>query len=62
MLQEQTETAYCPDWYVVMQAAKYLNVAPWELIEHSVWYQDKALIAMSAEHQAQEILNVKKGG
>jgi hypothetical protein len=45
----------CPDWYAVVQAAKYLQVAPWQLIEQSVWWQDKALIAMTAEHQAEEL-------
>jgi len=48
--------AWCPDWYAVMQAAKYLGVAPWELMEQSIWWQDKALIAMAAEHQARKIL------
>jgi predicted chitinase len=44
-----------PDWYPLMQAAKYLNVAPWALLEASAWWKDKALIAMSAEADAQEI-------
>jgi hypothetical protein len=43
-----------------MQAAKYLNVAPWQLLEVSVWWQDKALIAMTAEHQAQKIISEHK--
>ncbi len=46
----------CPDWYAVMQAARYLKVPMWELMEQSIWYTDKALIAMTAEHEAQEIL------
>jgi hypothetical protein len=44
----------CPDWYATVQAAKYLEVAPWELLKQSIWWQDKALIAMTAEHEAQE--------
>jgi len=60
VLGEETETAYCPDWYAVMQAAKYLNVAPWELVDQSVYWRDKALIAMSAEAQAQKILDTRK--
>jgi len=44
-----------PDWYPSMQAAKYLNVPWWDLLEQSVWYRDKALIAMSAEAEAQNI-------
>lgn len=47
----------CPDWYGLIQAAKYLNVAPWQLLEQSVYWRDKAIIAMSAEHDAQDILN-----
>jgi hypothetical protein len=45
----------CPDWYAFIQAAKYLGVAPWKLLKQGVWWQDKALIAMSAEAQAREI-------
>jgi len=40
-----------------MQAAKYLGVAPWDLMERSVFWQDKALIANAAEGQAQAIAN-----
>lgn len=46
----------CPDWYVLFQAAKYLEVPPWELMGQSVWYRDKALIAMTAEYEAEEII------
>jgi len=56
VLGEETETARCPDWYAVIQAAKYLGVAPWEMLEQSVFWFDKAIIAISAENQAQEIL------
>lgn len=52
----------CPEWYALIQAAKYLGVPPWELMEQSVWWQDKALIAMTAENEAQKILNEKGGG
>jgi hypothetical protein len=45
----------CPDWYNTMQAAKYLNVAPWELIEQSIWWIDKAITAMNAETEAMKI-------
>lgn len=45
----------CPDWYVDMQAAKYLNCKPWELPKVSIWWKDKALIAMEAEAEAQKI-------
>lgn len=46
----------CPDWYMVIQAAKYLGVAPWELMEQSVYWRDKAAIAMTAEHNARKSL------
>ncbi len=51
---------FCPDWYLVIQAAKYLGVAPWEMLEQSVWWRDRAFIAMTAEIQAKQI--VKGGG
>lgn len=55
VLEEETETAWCPNWYPTIQAAKYLGCKPWELLEQSVWWRDKALIAMTAEQQAQKI-------
>lgn len=57
MLGETTETAWMPDWYPLVQAAKYLGVAPWDLLEQSAWWRDRALIAMSAERQAKQILD-----
>jgi len=48
----------CPDWYATFQVAKYLNVAPWELSEQSVWWKYKALTALTAENQAQ--MNIQK--
>lgn len=53
----QTEDIYCPDWYPIIQAAKYLNVAPWELLAQSIYWRDKALIAMTAERQSAKILS-----
>ncbi|MGH2478198.1 MAG: hypothetical protein ACRDHW_00865 [Ktedonobacteraceae bacterium] len=43
-----------PDWYPLITAARYLGVAPWDLLEHSSWWQDKAHIANTAEQQAAE--------
>jgi hypothetical protein len=48
--------AECPDWYALIQAAKYLKVAPWKLLKQSVYWQDRALIAMSVEAEARKIL------
>jgi hypothetical protein len=45
----------CPDWYGVITAARYLGVPPWELIEQSIYWQDRAFVAMTAEKQAQEV-------
>lgn len=47
----------CPDWYAHIQAAKYLGMDPDILLSKSIFWKDKALIAMTAEHQAQEIIN-----
>ncbi len=51
----------CPDWYPIIQAAKYLNCKPWELMEVSIYWQDKAIICISAENEAQKIIS-KRGG
>jgi hypothetical protein len=46
-----------PEDYALFAAAKYCNVAPWVLAEQSVWWQNKALDYLSAEGEAQEIIN-----
>lgn len=48
---------WCPDWYTFIQAAKYLNVPPWELAQQSVWWRDRAVMAMNAEAQAQHVIS-----
>ncbi len=50
---------YCPDWYAIIQAAKYLGVPPWELIEHSRWWTDRAFDGITAENEAREILELQ---
>ena len=47
----------CPDWYALIVAAKYLGCAPWDLMKQSVWWKDKAHVGMTAEHQAQKIID-----
>ena len=42
-----------PDWYEVIVAAKYLEVAPWDLIEHGLYWKHWALTARSAELEAE---------
>lgn len=48
-----------PDWYQVLRAAKYLGVAPWQLLEQPVIWMDWALAAESAEIDAQNQLMQK---
>lgn len=50
----ETATAWCPEWYPLLQAAKYLGCKPWELLDQAAWWKDKALIALAAENEAQE--------
>jgi hypothetical protein len=49
----------CPDWYTVIQAAKYVNVSPWALMEQPVWWFDKIVIAMNAEASAKKTLEAR---
>lgn len=43
-----------PEWYGLLRAAQYLGVAPWDLAERPIFWQDAALIAMQGEAWAQE--------
>jgi hypothetical protein len=45
-----------PEWYTLVRAARYLGVAPWELLEQQSAWMDWALMAESAENEAQEIV------
>jgi len=47
----------CPEWYSLYQAARYMNVPPYELVKQSVWWRDKAVLAINAEAQAQETID-----
>lgn len=60
MIGTRTETAWMPDWYPTIVAAKYLGVAPWDLLNQSVWWQQKALIANSAERYARAELEKRQ--
>jgi len=44
-----------PDWYMLIRAARYLNVAPWDLMEQPSIWMYWALQAESAEDEAQGI-------
>lgn len=45
-----------PDWYPLVRAARYLKVAPWELLDRPVAYLHWALAAEAAENEAQKTL------
>ncbi len=53
-----------PDWYLLIRAARYLGVAPWDLAERSVVWRDWALIAESAEAEAEAeaVKRMRRGG
>jgi len=42
-----------PDWYLLLRAARYLGVAPWELAQRPTTWRDWALAAEQAEAQAE---------
>ena len=50
----------CPEYVALFQTAKWMGVAPWELAKQSVWWQNKAMVIMQAEINAQKILNPQK--
>jgi hypothetical protein len=47
--QEPGEPLHLPEWYMVLRAAKYLGVAPWELERKSILWYYQAIDAMNAE-------------
>jgi len=51
-----------PSWYRLVQAAKYLQVPPWELAERPVWWVSVALESLSAENAAQRHHNERSKG
>lgn len=50
-----------PDWYVLIRAARYFNVAPWELAAQPIIWVEYALSAEKAEYDAGEQIR-KRGG
>lgn len=42
-----------PEWYLLIRAARYLGVPPWELATRSTIWRDWALVAESAERWAE---------
>ena len=45
-----------PDWYPLMRAARYLGVAPWELLRQPSAWVSWALLAERVEGEVQEEL------
>lgn len=44
-----------PEWYVLLRAARYLQVAPWDLAARPTTWMDWALMAESAENEARAV-------
>lgn len=51
-----------PEEYALVQAAKYLGVAPWDLAERPQWWTNLALTFSSAEAQAEKQRSAQKKG
>ena len=46
-----------PETYMLFKAAEYMRIPTPEIVNVPVWWIDKALTYMSAEAEAQKILN-----
>jgi hypothetical protein len=42
-----------PEWYITIQAAKYLGVPPWDLADRPMAWQEWAVAARNAEAAAE---------
>lgn len=42
-----------PDWYLLLRAARYLRVAPWDLLAQPSIWQEWARMAEQAEAESQ---------
>lgn len=51
------ELGALPDWYALVRAARYLHVAPWDLLQQPVAYLHWAITAEAAENEAQDAIN-----
>jgi hypothetical protein len=59
-LETEGFTGQCPEWYAHIQAAKYLGIDPEDLLKKSIYWRDKALVAMTAEAKAQKTLQERQ--
>lgn len=50
-----------PDWWQLIQASRWLKVAPWELASRPIWWMRIALAAMDAEAKESKRRNDRKG-
>lgn len=48
-LESEGRGGYVPDWYMFLRAARYLGVAPWELLQ-----QEKAWLYLAIESEGAE--------
>lgn len=44
-----------PAWYLLVSAARYLKVAPWDLARQPAWWTNVAIAAQSAENSANKL-------
>lgn len=51
-----------PEWYPLLQAARYLRVPPWDLADRPQWWTNIALAAQDAEAGAQKDREKRKPG
>jgi hypothetical protein len=45
-----------PEWFRLLRAARYLGVAPWELLRQPLYWQEWALTAESVEAEVERIM------
>ena len=45
----------CPDWYLLVRAARYLHIAPWEFERQWAGWMHRALAAEAAENGAKNV-------
>ena len=42
------------DWYLLIRAARYLKVAPWDLVEQSIFWYHKALESETIDAEVEQ--------
>lgn len=45
-----------PEWFRLLRAARYLGVAPWELLRQPLYWQEWALTAEAVDAEVERIL------